>query len=51
VQVEVILRTPNGSFHKIEPAKISAYMREHPQAFLREVSAEFSCCIEDVRKA
>jgi len=26
-------------------------MREHPQAFLREVSAEFSCSVEGVRKA
>jgi len=36
---------------KIEPAKLSDYMREHPQAFLREIAVEFSCCIEVARKA
>jgi hypothetical protein len=26
-------------------------MKEHPDAYLKEIAEEFSCCIEGVRKA
>ncbi|MDR0517892.1 MAG: transposase, partial [Fibromonadaceae bacterium] len=36
---------------KIEPDKLAAYMKERPDAFLKEIAQEFSCCIEAARKA
>jgi len=44
---EPIRRPPR----KIEAEKLAAYMKAHPDAFLREIAQEFSCCIEAVRKA
>ena len=41
----------NRSPKKIDPAKLEAYMNEHPDAFLKEVADTFSCCIEAARKA
>jgi len=42
---------PPRSPRKIEPDKLVAYMAKHPDAFLKEVAQEFSCCVEAVRKA
>jgi len=36
---------------KIDPVKLAAYMDEHPDALLKEIAIEFSCCIEAARKA
>jgi transposase len=36
---------------KIDPDRLCNYMNEHPDAFLREIASEFSCCNEAVRKA
>jgi len=41
----------NRKAKKIEPEKLDTYMKEHPDAFLKEIAAEFSCCIEAARKA
>ena len=44
-------KNTNRPFRKIDTAKLDAFMKEHPQSFLREIAEEFSCCIEGVRKA
>ena len=41
----------NRNPKKIDPEKLSAYMNEHPDAFLKEIALEFSCCIESARRA
>jgi transposase len=41
----------NRSFKKIDPVKLSAYVDEHPDAYLREIAEAFSCSIEAIRKA
>jgi transposase len=41
----------NRSSKKIDPEKLEAYMKEHPDAFLKEIAEAFSCCIEAARKA
>jgi transposase len=41
----------NRKPRKLQPEALEAYMREHPDAFLKEVAKEFSCCNEGVRKA
>jgi hypothetical protein len=38
-------------YKKIAPDKLIAYMDAHPDAFLKEIAQEFSCCIEAARKA
>jgi len=41
----------NRGFKKIDPERLEAYMDDHPDAFLKEVAEEFSCCVEASRKA
>lgn len=38
-------------FKKIDPEKLSEYIQAHPDAYIREIAAEFSCCETAVRKA
>ena len=37
-------------WRKIEPAKLRKYIAEHPEAYLREIAAEFGCSIHAVKK-
>ena len=39
------------SHKKIDPAKLSAYVKEHPDAYLREIAEVFGCTEEAVRQA
>jgi len=32
------------TWRKIEPDKLSKYIEENPDAYLREIGAEFGCC-------
>jgi len=41
----------NRTFKKIDPEKLSTYIDEHPDAYLREIAEVFSCSDEAVRKA
>jgi len=41
----------NRTFKKIDPAKLSAYVKEHPDAYLREIAEGFGCTDEAVRQA
>jgi transposase len=36
----------NRSVRKIDPPKLESYLEKHPDAFLKEIAQEFSCCIE-----
>jgi len=36
---------------KIDPVKLSAYVKEHPDAYLREMAKVFGCTGEAVRRA
>ena len=38
-------------FKKIDPEKLKAYVRDHPDAYLREIAANFGCWPNAVRKA
>lgn len=39
------------SFKKIDPVKLQAYVKEHPDAFLREIAEAFDCNESAIRKA
>ena len=39
------------TWRKIEPEKLRKYIEEHPDAYLREIAAEFKCAIHAVEKA
>ena len=39
------------SWRKIEPEKLRAYIKEHPDAFSHEIAAEFDVTGEGIRKA
>lgn len=41
----------NRGFKKLDPAKLKAYIEEHPDAFLSEIADVFCCSSEAVRKA
>lgn len=41
----------NRSYKKIDPEKLSVYVNEHPDAYLREMAEVFSCTGEAVRLA
>ena len=41
----------NRTFKKIDPEKLSAYVKEHPDAYLREIAKGFGCTEEAVRQA
>jgi transposase len=36
---------------KLPPEALENYMKRHPDAFLKEIAKEFSCCNEGARKA
>ena len=38
-------------YKKIEPQRLKTYVREHPDAYLKEIALEFNCCETAVRKA
>ena len=40
-----------GTWRKIDPEKLKKYNEEHPDAYLREIAAEFKCTIHAVEKA
>ena len=37
-------------FKKIDPEKLRAYVRDHPDAYLREIAEVFQCCQTAIRK-
>ena len=39
------------SFKKIDPEKLRAYVKNNPDAYLREIAEVFQCCPNAVRKA
>ena len=39
------------SFKKIDPEKLRAFVKEHPDAYLREIAEAFKCCQTAIRKA
>jgi transposase len=39
------------TWRKIEPAKLRKYIEENPDAYLREIAAEFNCTSRAVEKA
>ena len=39
------------TFKKIDPEKLSAYVKEHPDAYLREIAEVFGCTDDAVRLA
>jgi transposase len=41
----------NRTWKKIDPAKLKQYIEDHPDAYLREIAAEFSCTNHAVEKA
>jgi len=41
----------NRSFRKLDPEKLSAYVKEHPDAYLREIGEVFGCTDDTVRLA
>lgn len=40
----------NRTFKKLDPEKLSAYVKEHPDAYLREIAEDFGCTDEAVRQ-
>ena len=41
----------NRRYKKIDPEKLSAYVKEHPDAYLKEIAEVFGCTDEAVRLA
>jgi len=41
----------NRTFRKLGPEKLSAYVKEHPDAYLREIGEVFGCTDDAVRLA
>jgi len=39
------------TWRKIDPTRLQKFVGEHPDAYLREIAAEFSCTIHAVEKA
>ena len=44
-------RAGKRPFKKIDPAKLTAYIQAHPDAYLREMAVEFHCCKSAISKA
>jgi transposase len=38
-------------FKKIDPEKLKVFMKDKPDAYLKEIAEVFSCCLTAVRKA
>ena len=47
---EIKDKPPKRTFKKIDPAKLEAYIEEHPDAFLAEIAEVFLCSDEAVRR-
>jgi transposase len=41
----------NRSWRKIDPAKLSRHIENHPDAYLREIAEAFDCSIHAIEKA
>lgn len=41
----------NRGFKKIDPEKLKAYVKEHPDATQQEMADEFGCCNQAISKA
>jgi transposase len=41
----------NRTFKKIDPVRLKAFIKEHPDAILKEMAEAFDCTVEAVRKA
>ena len=41
----------NRTFKKIDPVKLKAFLKEHPDAILKEIAEQFDCTAEAARKA
>ena len=41
----------NRTFKKIDPEKLKAYVKEHPDATQQEMADEFGCCNQAISKA
>jgi transposase len=41
----------SGTWRKIEPKKLKEYLKQHPDAYLKEIAEEFSCSDVAVLKA
>lgn len=48
---EVKDAAPRRTFKKLDPEKLKDYVEEHPDAYLKEIGAEFSCSGTAVSKA
>ena len=44
-------KTLNRTFKKIDPVKLKAFLKEHPDAILKEIAEQFDCTAEAARKA
>jgi len=44
-------RKRKSTWRKIEPERLKKYVEEHPDAYLREIAANFNCSIHAVEKA
>lgn len=47
--LEDVVRQRN--FKKIDPVKLEAYVKEHPDAYLTELAAEFNCATSSIHEA
>ena len=39
------------SFRKLDPEKLKIYLKDHTDAYLREIAAEFGCCETTITNA
>lgn len=47
----VLPKPLNRTFKKIDPVKLKEFVKEHPDAMLKEMAEQFGCSAEAVRKA
>jgi transposase len=47
LKVESVSRSP----HKLHNEELLAYVKEHPDAYLKEIAENFKCCVSAVHKA
>ena len=44
-------KIPERSYKKINPEELKTYVKEHPDAYQKEIAKKFKCTSEAVRKA
>ncbi len=44
-------KVPKRTFKKIDPARLQAYVAQHPDAYQKEIAMEFGCALSAVQKA